>query len=99
MAYFAEKNFFEDPELIELTNRVFSGQLTLHWYDAPTEKVVCRPADRQRGFTYEDCNVGSYGYDRLPELVRNNYSMAARGSQLVPGLPDLGYTLNRKSDV
>jgi hypothetical protein len=99
MAYFAEKNFFEDPELFELTQRVFSGELTLTWYNATTEKVMCRPAQSARGFTYDDCNVGSYGYSNLPEFIRNNYSMASRGSQMVPGLPDLGYTINRKSDV
>lgn len=99
MAYFAEKNFFEDPELFELTQRVFSGDLTLNWYNSPTEKVACKPRDPARGFTYEDCNVGTYGYGGLPEFVRKNYSMAARGSQIVPGLPDLGYTINRKSDV
>jgi hypothetical protein len=99
MAYFAEKDFFEDPELIALTQKVFSGELQLPWYDAPTERVRCEPHDPQRGFTYDDCNVGSYGYDGIPEFVRRNYSMAARGSQIVPGLPDLGYTINRKSDV
>ncbi|HVN83576.1 MAG TPA: hypothetical protein VMW17_01905 [Candidatus Binatia bacterium] len=99
MAYFAEKDFFEDPELIELTQKVFSGNLQLGWYNAPTEKVRCEPHDPARGFTYDDCNVGSYGFDGIPEFLRRNYSMAARGSQIVPGLPDLGYTLNRKSDV
>jgi len=99
MAYFAEKNFFEDPELFELTQRVFEGQLTLSWYNASTEKVACAPHDPGRGFTYDDCNVGSYGYSNLPEFLRDNYSMAARGSEKVPGLPDLGYTINRKSDV
>jgi len=99
MAYFAEKNFFEDPELYELTQRVFAGELTLNWYNARTEKVSCKPLNPERGFTYEDCNVGSYGYSGLPEFVRDNYSMAARGSEKVPGLPDLGYTINRKSDV
>jgi len=99
MAYFAAKNFFEDPELLALTQKVFSGELTLTWYDSPTEKIACKPADQARGFTYEDCNVGTYGYTQLPEFIRKNYSMAARGSQIVPGLPDLGYTINRKSDV
>jgi hypothetical protein len=99
MAYFAEKNFFEDPELFALTQRVFSGDLTLAWYNPQTERVRCAPRDPVRGFTYEDCNVGSYGYTQLPEFVRRNYSMAARGSEMVPGLPDLGYTINRKSDV
>ncbi len=99
MAYFAEKDFFEDPELIELTQKIFSGELQLRWYNSPTEKLRCQPHDPARGFTYEDCNVGSYGYSGLPEFVRRNYSMAARGSEIVPGLPDLGYTINRKSDV
>lgn len=99
MAYFAEKDFFEDLALIELTQRVFSGNLTLQWYGAKTEKVACQPHNPERGFTYDDCNVGTYGYTQLPEFIRHNYSMAARGSEMVPGLPDLGYTINRKSDV
>ena len=99
MAYFAAKNFFEDPELFALTQRVFSGDLTLNWYNAQTERVLCTPQQQARGFTYDDCNVGTYGYTGLPEYVRKNYSMAARGSEMVPGLPDLGYTINRKSDV
>jgi hypothetical protein len=99
VAYFAEKDFFEDPELIELTQKVFAGELQLTWFNAPTEKVRCEPHNATRGFTYDDCNVGSYGYEGIPEFVRRNYSMAARGSQIVPGLPDLGYTINRKSDV
>jgi hypothetical protein len=99
MAYFAEKDFFEDAALFELTQRVFSGDLTLTWFNPSTERVLCKPANADRGFTYADCDVGSYGYSTLPEFIRNNYSMAARGSQKVPGLPDLGYTINRKSDV
>ncbi len=39
MAYFAEKNYFEDQELMELTQRVMSGDLTLTWWDAKTERV------------------------------------------------------------
>src|SRR3972149_4651704 len=76
-----------------------SGNLTLHWFDAHTERVRCRPADPARGFTYEDCNVGSYGHESLPEFVHGNYSMAPRGAELWGKLPDLGYTVNRKSDV
>jgi hypothetical protein len=99
MAYFAAKDFFDDPELIEFQQKIFSGNLTLSWYEANTEKVLCGLRDSARGLTYDDCNVGSYGYDSIPEFVRNHYSMAARGSEIVPGLPDLGYTINRKSDV
>jgi hypothetical protein len=99
MAYFAGKDYFEDEELLALQQRVFSGDLTLSWFEARTEKVRCAAHDGARGLTYDDCNVGSYGYDRIPELIRDHYSMAARGSEIVPGLPDLGYTINRKSDV
>src|SRR5438093_11059612 len=99
MPYYAEKDFFEDEELIELVTQILSGNLTLEWYDVVTTRVRARPADPQRGLTYQDCNLGPYGYDSLPELIRNRNSMAARGSVLVPKLPDLGYTINRKSDV
>jgi hypothetical protein len=99
MAFYLEKDFFEDVELFNLVNKVMSGDLTLHWYEAKTEHVRVSPKNPTRGLTYEDCNVGSYSYDRLPEQIRTNYSMAPRGSELWGKLPDLGYTVNRKSDV
>ena len=99
MAYYAEKNFFEDQQLIELVTNILSGNLTLEWYTAEGGRVRARPSDLRRGLTYEDCNLGPYGYDAIPEFVRNRYSMAARGSVLVSKLPDLGYTINRRSDV
>jgi len=99
VAFYLEKDFFADVELYELTQRVMSGDLTLHWFEAKTEHVKCEPKDPRRGLTYEDCNVGSYSYDQLPEFVRHNYSMAPRGAELWGKLPDLGYTVNRKSDV
>ena len=99
MAFYLEKDYFEDVELFNLVQQVMSGDLTLHWYDAKTERVRLTPRDPARGLTYADCNVGSYGYDQLPELIRTNYSMAPRGAELWGKLPDLGYTVNRKSDV
>jgi hypothetical protein len=99
MAYFAEKNYFDDQELMELVQRVMSGDLTLTWWDARTERVRARVHDERRGLTYADCNLGSYGWDHIPEFVRDRYSMAARGSEIWGKLPDLGYTVNRKSDV
>ncbi len=99
MAYFAEKNFFDDEKLIELVTGILSGNLTLEWYRVENARLKAQPADARRGLTYDDCNLGPYGWDAIPELVRNRYSMAARGSVLVPKLPDLGYTINRKSDV
>ena len=99
MAFYLEKDYFEDVELFNLVQQVMSGDLTLHWYDAKTERVRLTPRDPARGLTYADCNVGAYGYDQLPELIRTNYSMAPRGAELWGKLPDLGYTVNRKSDV
>lgn len=98
MAYFAEKNYFEDQELMELVQRVMSGDLTLTWWDAKTERLRARVHDARRGLTYGDCNLGSYGWDDIPEFVRDRYSMAARGSEIWES-SHLGYTVNRKSDV
>jgi hypothetical protein len=99
MAYYAHRDFFEDEGLLAFVQKMMSGDLTLAWYDAGTEPARCRPADARRGLTYADCNVGSYGYDGIPEFVRGKNSMAARGSKLWGDLPDLGYTVNRKSEV
>ncbi|TMA53818.1 MAG: hypothetical protein E6J76_03435 [Deltaproteobacteria bacterium] len=99
MSYYAEKDFFDDPALLELVQQVLSGNLTLKWYEVETTRVRARPADPARGLTYQDCNLGPYGYDAIPEFLRDRYSMAARGSVLVEKLPDLGYTINRRSDV
>src|SRR4029453_10244937 len=99
MAYYAEKDFFDDDRLVELVTSILAGNLTLEWFDVDTARLQARPADPARGLTYQDCNLGPYGYDAIPELLRNRNSMASRGSVLVPKLPDLGYTVNRKSDV
>src|SRR2546428_13674975 len=99
MAFYLEKDYFEDVELFNLVQQVMSGDLTLHWYDAKTERVRLAPRDPARGLTYADCNVGSYGYDQLPELLRTHYRMAPRGAELWGKLPDLGYTVNRKDEV
>src|SRR5262249_48424456 len=99
MSYYAEKDFFDDPALLEPVQQVLPGNLTLAWYGVETTRVRARPADPARGLTYQDCNLGPYGYDAIPEFLRDRYSMAARGSVLVEKLPDLGYTINRRSDV
>ena len=99
MAYYAEKDFFEDEQLIALVTAILQGDLTLEWYRVDTPRLRARPANLQRGLTYADCNIGPYGHDAIPEFLRNRYSMASRGSALVEKLPDLGYTINRRSDV
>jgi len=99
MSYYAEKDFFEDDGLIQLVTGILEGNLTLEWYRVDAPRLRAKPADPARGLTYEDCNIGPYGYDAIPEFLRDRYSMASRGSALVAKLPDLGYTVNRRSDV
>ncbi len=99
MSFYLEKDYFADEELYDLVNQVMQGNLTLHWFDAKTERVRAKPKSRQRGMTYEDVSIGSYGYDAIPETLRDKYTMAPRGAEIWGRLPDLGYTINRKSDV
>jgi hypothetical protein len=99
VAYYATRDFFEDDRLVEFVTQILNGNLTLGWYDLENARLRARPADPARGLTYADCNLGPYGYDAIPEWIRARTSMAARGSVLVPDLPDIGYTVNRRSDV
>jgi hypothetical protein len=99
MSYFAREEVFNDPRLLERISRILAGKLELDWMELDIERVRCRPRDAKRGLTYADTNVGSYGWDAIPEKIRHNLSMAARGAVLPPGLPNVGYTINRKSEV
>jgi hypothetical protein len=99
MSYNAPIDFLEDREFIERMRRVRRGELSLGWMDVATERARCRPRDRERGLTYADIDVGSYSTERIPEVLRGRRSMAPRGAELPVGLPDLGYTVNRKSEV
>lgn len=99
MAFYADKDYTEDQTVLEAAAAVMQGKLFLHWYDARTERVKGRPADPRRGLTLEDLDLGSYGYSELPEYLRHSQSMAARGSDKSGKMPDMGYIINRKSDV
>jgi hypothetical protein len=99
VAFYADKDYTEDQAVLDAMNAVMQGNLNLHWFNAKTEKVKCKPRDARRGLTYEDTNDGSYGYSSTPEFVRNEQSMAARGSSKPGHFPDMGYVVNRKSDV
>jgi hypothetical protein len=99
MSYYAKQDWFSDPEIVQGMLRVASGRFELNWMKARTERVRAVPSNPKRGLTLEDVNVGSYAHERLPDLIRTNFSMAPRGCELLPGLPSLGYQVNRKSDV
>ncbi|MGD0291657.1 MAG: hypothetical protein ABSC63_18700 [Candidatus Binataceae bacterium] len=99
MAFYADKDYTEDQAVLDAMNAVMQGKLSLHWYDARTEKIKGRPRDPRRGLVYQDLDVGTYGYTDIPDSVRTSQSMAARGSEKWGKLPDMGYVVNRKSDV
>ena len=99
MAFYADKDYTEDQAVLDAMNAVMQGNLTLHWFNAHTEKTRAQATDLRRGLTYQDLDLGSYGYSSIPEFVRDEQSMVARGSEKVGKLPDMGYLVNRKSDV
>jgi hypothetical protein len=99
VAFYADKDYTEDQAALEAVNQVMQGNLSLHWWNAKTEKIKGKPRDFRRGLTYQDLDIGSYGYSAIPENVRQSQSMVARGSEKWGKLPDMGYVINRKSDV
>ncbi len=99
MAFYADKDYTQDQEVLLAMQEVMQGHLTLHWYDANTERIKGKPSDYRRGLTYRDLDVGSYGYTEMPEDLRRHQSMVARGSEKWGKLPDMGYLVNRKSEV
>jgi hypothetical protein len=99
MAYVTPKDFSQDPGILEKVMKTLGGDLELTWMENIRERLSARPSHATRGLTLDDINRGGYGPDRIPELVRHNFSMAPRGAILPPGLPSLGYRINRKSEV
>ena len=99
MAYIAPKDYAQDPEILAKVMKVMGGELDLSWMHVSAGPLRARPTKPGYGLTLDDINQGSYGPDRIPEIVRHNFSMAPRGAILPPGLPSLGYRLNRKSEV
>lgn len=99
MSYVAPKDYSQEPAILEATMRRMEGDLELDWMTKRGEAASFRPRQPDRGLTLDDINGGSYGADRLPEVVRRNFSMAPRGALLPEGLPSMGYTLNRKSEL
>jgi len=99
VSYIAPKDFAADPEILAKIQRTLEGRLELGWMSRIRERIAARPSQPRRGLTLDDINQGAYGPDRLPEVVRHNFSMAPRGAILPEGLPSLGYRVNRKSEV
>jgi hypothetical protein len=99
VAYISPRDFSTDSAIFEKVKRTMGGDLDLDWMTKIGERASFRPSDPRRGLTLDDINGGGYAPERIPEIVRHNFSMAPRGAILPPGLPSLGYQVNRKSDV
>jgi hypothetical protein len=99
VAFYADRDYTEDETVLEAAAKVMRGELTLHWFNPDTEHIKTRPSDPRRGLTFTDIDIGSYGHSQVPEHVRHSQSMAARGSDKSGKMPDMGYVINRKSDV
>lgn len=99
MSYVAPKDYSQDANIVEAAKRRMDGDLDLKWMEIRGEPAAYTPSHARRGLTLDDVNRGAYSDARLPEIVRHNFSMAPRGAILPRGLPSLGYTLNRKSEI
>jgi hypothetical protein len=99
VAYIAPKDYSQDPEIMAKVMKIIGGELDLSWMRVSAGPLAARPTKPTYGLTLDDINHGGYGPDRIPEIVRHNFSMAPRGAILPLGLPSLGYRLNRKSEV
>jgi hypothetical protein len=100
MGYITPKDFSQDTSLIAEVMRVMGGDLDLSWMKDHPHPLAARPSQTRRGLTLDDINDSPhYGPEAIPEIIRHNFSMAPRGAVLPPGLPSLGYRINRKSDA
>lgn len=101
MSYYGPSQFLDNSDFMLRLRDMRKGKLDFGWLDEARERVEVRPRNPKRGLTAEDCEVGAYALDALPQVIRTNRGLAPRGAA-VPGdlqQPDLGPQLNRKSDV
>jgi len=84
------------PADLDYLERVRSGQLDLGWLRNTRSEWGVRARPSSVGLTLRDIAIGSYGQvpDRPPRRT-----MAPRGADVDPAVPDLGYTVNQKAEV
>lgn len=101
MTFYARTQYLDDGTYRDRIADVRRGDLDLDWLREAARRDRVAPSNPRRGLTYLDCNVDDVGYDALPEIARGNRGKATRGAEIPDGvdLPDLGATLNRKSEV
>ncbi len=105
MSYYGSDRYLENSDFMLRLRDMKRGNLDFGWLSDARERVDIQASKPRRGLTVADCEVGPYAIEATPEIVRDNRAMAPRGA-LIPGVgevvrqqPDLGPSLNRKSDV
>lgn len=100
MSYYGTNDYSYNSDFALRVRDMKKGNLDLGWLDQARERYEVRPRDPRRGLEVSDCEVGPYAIDAMPEVIRDNRGLAPRGAILPVGYqPDLGPTLNRKTDV
>ena len=66
VAFYADKDYSEDQEVLGMMNEVMAGNLGLRWYNANTEKIKGKPSNPERGLTYQDLDIGTLRLYRYP---------------------------------
>lgn len=100
MSFYGSTDWSANSDFSLRVRDMRKGNLDLGWLDNARERVRVRAADPRRGLEVSDCEVGPYAIGAIPEIVRDNRGLAPRGALLPQqGQPDLGPSLNRKSDV
>ena len=101
MSYYGTTDYSYNSDFNLRVRDMRKGNLDFGWLDDAREKIEVRPSDPRRGLEVSDCEVGPYAIENAPEVVRENRGLAPRGAILAEGAdqPDLGPSLNRKSDV
>jgi hypothetical protein len=81
---------------LDYLERVRAGHLDLGWLRDTRSEWGVRAKPGKVGLTLRDIAVGSYG--EVPDHPPRR-TMAPRGSDVDPDVPDMGYTINEKAEV
>ena len=81
---------------LEYYRRAQRGELDLGWLRDCRSEWGVKATPSRIGLTLRDISIGSYG--EVPEHAPRR-TMAPRGSDIDPNVPDMGYTINDKSEV
>lgn len=81
---------------VDYVMRVAQGDLDLEWLHSWNHEVGQEVIPSRVGLTMKDIAVGRYG--EIPDEAPMR-TMAPRGGEREAVMPDMGYTLNKKSDV